>query len=1316
MVLFIGYVFMDSVLAEAASDTIIQSGDWGYTVAGDGTAVINKYYGVDLAVEVPDEVDGFCVTKLGNSVFSGRNLSSVVLPNSVTSIGAWAFMGCSDLTSVSLSENLTSIGAYAFDGCSNLTSITIPSSLKSIGIHAFHECNKLKNVYITDLDAWCKISRADFYSNPLCNIASLYLEGEKLRHLIIPDGFWKIENWAFWGCGTLTDVVFPNSVSRIGERAFGSCTNLKNITLPNGVTDILPYAFAGCSSLTNVTLPDSVSYIARGAFSNCSNLRDIVWPKELEIISENTFSDCSNLINIVIPNNVTEIERCAFFGCGSLSEVIIPPSVLRVDESAFARCYDLTIYGEKDSYIQTYATNNAIPFKYMYSIIYDANGGTEAPAKQTKLEDKSVNLSEDEPYYAEHIFLGWATCPAGDVEYLPRENYSENHNLELYAVWDPGHTVTYDANGGTSAPATQKKYYGETLVLSDVIPERAGYRFLGWSASPDGTVCYLPSSNYSEETDITLYAIWERLYIVSYDANGGTGAPNTQTKTEGKTLVLSGVLPNRAGYRFLGWSTSPDSDVCYMPSSHYTEDSDVTLYAVWEPIYTVSYNANGGYDAPASQVQRKGEPLVLASTIPYKSEYVFLGWSTSKDGAVLYANGATYREESDITLYAKWGTFECSKCEGTGEIQEECDECKGYGTIKEPSVCVKCSGTGSTITAIDKWLPCPICNGNKANCEKCHGVGEVYDPEYVKIPCSQCDETGIYYSIKNCPICHCQGKVFRQCDQCNNGSTQKTFNVQYYIDHENVFLKQTKYGGVALALSYEVPVHLGVQFLGWATSPDGRIEYYPGDTYLENKDLQLYAVWSGNIPSAPTVLNYTDTKVTLIPIAGGEYSLDGISWQTSNVFENLSPSTKYTFYQRYAKTDTNEASVSSRGTTVTTDKSKQTLIPNAPTVHSVTDSSITLVAVNGCEYSLDGITWQTSNVFEGLSCGTKYIFYQRYKETFSTYAGNRSEGASFRTDKGTQSAPSKPTLLSKTYNTVTLVSIDGYEYSMDGITWQKSNIFTGLNPETNYLFYQRKAETDTRYASEASDALTIKTKEMFESMFVSTPPYKTTYLEGEEELDVTGGELTLCYADGTIEKIKITDDMVIGFDCTMIGSQTLIVSFEGKTATFTVEVTVKPKISTWKHDGIGWWYQNSDGTYPASCWKNIDNVWYYFNPSGYIVTGWQSIGGTWYYFNGSGAMVTDWQSIGGTWYYFNGSGAMVTGWQSIGGTWYYLNGSGAMVTGWQSIGGIWYYFNGSGAMVSGQWVGNYYLQSDGSMATNKWIGSYYVDADGAWIP
>ena len=232
-----------------------------------------------------------------------------------------------------------------------------------------------------------------------------------------------------------------------------------------------------------------------------------------------------------------------------------------------------------------------------------------------------------------------------------------------------------------------------------------------------------------------------------------------------------------------------------------------------------------------------------------------------------------------------------------------------------------------------------------------------------------------------------------------------------------------------------------------------------------------------SIPNAPIVSNFTDTTVTLIPVANCEYSKDGTTWQTSNVFDGLSSGTKYTFYLRYAETETHEASDKSNGTSITTDKAKQTLVPGAPTVQSFTASSITLNAVAGCEYSKNGTTWQSSNVFSGLSCGTEYTFYQRYKETSTTYVSKSSLALVTKTDKGTQTAPSAPTLENKTHNSVTLTKISGCEYSRDGINWQTSNVFTGLTPETNYMFYQRKAENDRYYVSSSSSALIVRTLE-----------------------------------------------------------------------------------------------------------------------------------------------------------------------------------------------------------------------------------------------
>lgn len=136
----------------------------------------------------------------------------------------------------------------------------------------------------------------------------------------------------------------------------------------------------------------------------------------------------------------------------------------------------------------------------------------------------------------------------------------------------------------------------------------------------------------------------------------------------------------------------------------------------------------------------------------------------------------------------------------------------------------------------------------------------------------------------------------------------------------------------------------------------------------------------------------------------------------------------------------------------------------------------------------------------------------------------------------------------------------------------------------------------------------------------------------------------------------------------------------------------------WQHNSRGWWYRNSDGSYPASCWQWIDNAWYYFDASGYIVTGWQWIGNAWYYFNASGVMATGWQFVEGAWYYLNGSGLISTGWQWIGNEWYYFNASGIMTTGWQWIDGAWYFLYSSGAMASNCYIDGYYITPSGAMA------------------
>lgn len=150
------------------------------------------------------------------------------------------------------------------------------------------------------------------------------------------------------------------------------------------------------------------------------------------------------------------------------------------------------------------------------------------------------------------------------------------------------YTVSYNANGGTGAPGNQTKWKNQTLTLSSTKPTRTGYTFLGWATSSTATsATYSAGGSYTANSAATLYAVWKAVtYTVSYNANGGTGAPGNQTKTYGVTLTLSTTKPARTDYNFLGWGTSASATtVVYSPGGSYTANAAVTLYAIWELAY-----------------------------------------------------------------------------------------------------------------------------------------------------------------------------------------------------------------------------------------------------------------------------------------------------------------------------------------------------------------------------------------------------------------------------------------------------------------------------------------------------------------------------------------------------------------------------------------------------------------------------------------------------------------------------------------------------------------------------------------------------------
>ncbi len=289
------------------------------------------------------------VTSIGSSAFWGcSGLTSVTIPDSVTSIGSSAFSGCSGLTSVTIPDSVTSIGSSAFWGCSGLTSITIPDSVTSIGSSAFEYCYRLVEIYNKSSLTITVGSTDNGYVGYYAKNIYATADGSKLttneNGFVMYDGN-TVVNYV----GTATEITIPNTVTTINDYAFYDCSNLTSVTIPDSVTSIGSSAFSGCSSLTSITIPDSVTSIGYSAFWYCKSLTTITIPDSVTSIGDFAFSGCSELTSVTIPDSVTSIGSSAFRGCSGLTSITIPDSVTSIGSSAFEYCSGLTSVTIPDS-------------------------------------------------------------------------------------------------------------------------------------------------------------------------------------------------------------------------------------------------------------------------------------------------------------------------------------------------------------------------------------------------------------------------------------------------------------------------------------------------------------------------------------------------------------------------------------------------------------------------------------------------------------------------------------------------------------------------------------------------------------------------------------------------------------------------------------------------------------------------------------------------------------------------------------------------------------------------------------------------------
>ena len=347
----------------------------------NGECSVCGYFETGLAFELNEDGESYSVTGIGS--FDGTDLR-IPKVNYDT-------------------KPVTAIGKSAFSGCSNITSVTIPESITSVESNAFMECSQLLGVYISDLAKWCSIDFGNYMSNPLYYSNALYVNDELVKELVIPYGVTHIADCAFDGYGSVRKIVIPDSVETIGSSAFYGCSSITTITIPQSVTNIGGNAFWACyrlvevynkSSLTliagsidngsvaynarnvytqeggsnlstdsngyviyskdderiivayegeeaELVLPKGITEINQDAFCDNEDLRSVVIPNGVKTIGRYAFSKCTALASIVIPEGVTNIAAGVFFGCVELASVTIPEGVTDIDAEAFSGCVAL---------------------------------------------------------------------------------------------------------------------------------------------------------------------------------------------------------------------------------------------------------------------------------------------------------------------------------------------------------------------------------------------------------------------------------------------------------------------------------------------------------------------------------------------------------------------------------------------------------------------------------------------------------------------------------------------------------------------------------------------------------------------------------------------------------------------------------------------------------------------------------------------------------------------------------------------------------------------------------------------------------------
>ena len=483
------------------------------------------------------------VTSIGDCAFVGcSGLTSVTIPNSVTNIGDDAFWGCSGLTSVTIPDSVTNIGDDAFWGCSGLTSVTIHDSVTSIGYGAFYRCSGLTSITIpqvvcdmglpTVFPAVYQTISSVHISDSVTNIAGYAFAGCTNLQTEVWGGYRVLDGWligytdeagetipdadklkgicseALKGCTALKRLEFGDRARlvSIGAEALKGCTELKTLVLPPSLTRIGDEAFMGCSYLDNVIVPGGVKSIGRRAFKNCTGFTWAQIEHGVESIGQEAFYGCWRITEVDIPSSVSSIGANAFGGDSSITKIALRGDSRKVSEifSTYAQITEATVKPGTGDLVDGLFSG----CRSLESVRFIGNCPALANDGQKLYENTPSGSWNGLVTYIDKDSTGWDGTPGSHSLPMKWPLYGSYRREIRYAenISTP-YAVEFDANGGM--PKTQsEEQISESLFVLPNEPTRAGYVFMGWWTEKNGGVKVTDETVFLTGVYETLYAHW----------------------------------------------------------------------------------------------------------------------------------------------------------------------------------------------------------------------------------------------------------------------------------------------------------------------------------------------------------------------------------------------------------------------------------------------------------------------------------------------------------------------------------------------------------------------------------------------------------------------------------------------------------------------------------------------------------------------------------------------------------------------------------------------------------------------------------------